>query len=363
MSDKIKDGFMYNLKKLQILKEKINGEKRAELGFFPSPIYKLDNLSAEYGVNIYLKRDDLSGFSTFGGNKIRKLEFLFGEILEQGAKNIFTYGATQSNHALQTAIACRRYNLNPILYLVDVIGEGISDPKANILLDQILGAEIQIIDFKENEDEFEAMYRAKAESEKYAQKISENETDYYLIPPGGASSRGTLGFVDAYLEMKAQEFENDLNFKNIFHATGTGGTLAGLTAANKFINDDIKVRGINVSHKDNSYLKEVAELSTAALNLLGIDFKLNDRDIIVDNNFVGEGYEIPSVEANRAVKIFAENEGIFLDPVYTGKAAAGMINYLEQERLEKGSDLLFWHTGGTNALFAEKKILGNLLDK
>jgi len=354
---------MYNLEKLQILKIKINNQKKEELGFFPSPIYKLDNLSAKYDVNIYLKRDDLSGFSTFGGNKIRKLEFLFGEILEQGAKHIFTYGATQSNHALQTAVACRRYNLNPILYLVDVIGEGISDPKANILLDQILGAEIKIIDFKEDEDEFAAMYRAKEESKKYAQEISEAEADYYLIPPGGASPRGTLGFVNAYLEMKVQEFENDLNFKNIFHATGTGGTLAGLTAANRFMNDELKVHGINVSHKDDSYLDEVAELSTAALKLLNIDFNLASSDVIVDNNFVGEGYEIPSAEANRAVKIFAENEGIFLDPVYTGKAAAGMINDLEQEKLEKGSDLLFWHTGGTNALFAEKTILGDLLDK
>jgi D-cysteine desulfhydrase/L-cysteate sulfo-lyase len=353
---------MYNLANYQKLKIKINKKQKAELGFFPTQIYKLENLSARYGVNIYLKRDDLSGFSTFGGNKIRKLEFLFGEILEQGAQNIFTYGATQSNHALQTAIACRRYNLNPILYLVDVIGEGIKDPKANILLDKVLGAEIKIIDFKENEDEFEAMYRAKAESQRYAQEISETEDDYYLIPPGGASPLGTLGFVNAYLEMKAQEFTEDLNFKNIFHATGTGGTLGGLTAANKFINDDIQVHGINVSHKDDSYLKEVAELSTAALNLLDIDFKLSDSDIIVDNNYVGAGYEIPSTRANRAVKIFAENEGVFLDPVYTGKAAAGMIDYLEKGKIEKGSDLLFWHTGGTNALFAEKNILGNLLD-
>src|SRR6056297_1183299 len=166
---------MYNLAKYQKLKNKINRIERAELGFFPTQIYKLENLSAKYGVNVYLKRDDLSGFSTFGGNKIRKLEVLFGEILKQGAKNIFTYGATQSNHALQTAIACRRYNLKPVLYLVDVIGEGIKYPKANILLDQVLGAEIKLIEIKENEGEFEAMYRAKEESEKYAEKISNTE--------------------------------------------------------------------------------------------------------------------------------------------------------------------------------------------
>ena len=354
---------MYNLENYHKLKNKIDKMKRAELGFFPTEIYKLKNLSDKYGVNIYLKRDDLSGFSTFGGNKIRKLEFLFGEILKQGAKNIFTFGATQSNHALQTAIACRRYNLKPILYLVDVIGEGITDPKANILLDQILGAEIKIINIKENEGEFEAMYRAKEESKKYAEEISKKKDDYYLIPPGGASPLGTLGFINAYLEMKAQEFKKDLNFKNIFHATGTGGTLGGLTAANKYLEDNVKVWGINVSQKDKGYLKEVADLSTEALKLLGINFKLNSSDILVDNNYVGEGYEIPSAAANRAVKIFAEEEGIFLDPVYTGKAAAGMIDYLEKEKIAKGSELLFWHTGGTNALFAEKKLLGDVLEK
>jgi len=285
---------MYNLEKYHILKNKIGSLNRAELGFFPTELYKLKNLSAKYGVNIYVKRDDLTGFSTFGGNKIRKLEFLFGEILAQGAQNIFTYGATQSNHALQTAIACRRYGLNPILYLVDVIGDGIEEPKANILLDKLLDAEIKIIDIKEGEDDFEAMYRAKEESKSYAEKISAKKEDYYLIPPGGASPLGTLGFVNAYLELKEQEFKEELNFKNIFHATGTGGTLGGLTAANKFIEDDIKVHGINVSHKDDSYLAEVAELSTAALKLLDIDFKLASSDVIVDNNFVGEGYEIPA---------------------------------------------------------------------
>lgn len=353
---------MYNLEKYHVLKKSIDSIKRAELGFFPTKLYKLEHLSAKYDVNIYLKRDDLSGFSSFGGNKIRKLEFLFGEILAKGAKNIFTYGATQSNHALQTAIACRRYNLKPILYLVDVIGDGIEEPKANILLDKILNAEIKLIKLKEGEDDFEAMYRAQKESKKYAEEISADSDDYYLIPPGGASPRGTLGFVNAYLELKEQEFEKELNFKNIFHATGTGGTLGGLTAANKFIADDLKIHGINVSHKDESYQKEIAELATAALEILGSNFKLTAEDIIVDNDYVGPGYEIPSESANKALKIFAETEGIFLDPVYTGKAAAGMIDYLEKGKIAKGSDLLFWHTGGTNALFAEKKILGNLLD-
>ncbi|MGM0603557.1 MAG: 1-aminocyclopropane-1-carboxylate deaminase/D-cysteine desulfhydrase [Bacillota bacterium] len=353
---------MYSIEKYNLLKRKIAQIKKAELGFLPTKLHKLERLSDRYDVNLYIKRDDLTGFSTFGGNKIRKLEFLFGEILNQKAKYVFTYGATQSNHAMQTAIACRKYGLNPILYLIDVVNEGMDDLKANMLLDKILGAEIRLIKMKEDEEEFAAMYRAQEESKQYAEEISEKDSDYYIIPPGGASPLGTLGFVNAYLEMKEQEFKQNLNIKHIFHPTGTGGTLAGLTAASVYLDDDIKVHGVNVSHKGESYLTEIAELASKALKLAGIDSVVCKSDVAVDNYYVGPGYEIPSPAANRAVKIFAESEGIFLDPVYTGKAAAGLIDYLEKGKIEKGSDILFWHTGGTNALFAEKKILGDLLD-
>ncbi len=162
--------------------------------------------------------------------------------------------------------------------------------------------------------------------------------------------------------MKKQEFEKNINISHVFHPTGTGGTLGGLTAANVYLNDDIKVHGINVSHKDNSYLDQVAELANNSLELLGIKGEVQGKNVIVDNNYVGEGYEIPTEEANRAIKIFAENEGIFFDPVYTGKAASGLIDYLEKGKIKKGEDVLFWHTGGTTGLFAEPKLLGDLLD-
>ncbi|MCC3144173.1 pyridoxal-phosphate dependent enzyme [Halanaerobium sp. Z-7514] len=353
---------MYNLNRYQNLNKKLKTLKRVELGFFPTKLYKLENLSKKYQVNLYLKRDDLSGFSTFGGNKIRKLEFLFGDIFNQGAKNIFTFGATQSNHALQTAIACRKYNLNPILYLVDIIGEGMENPKANILLDQILGAEIKVVELKKGENEFDAMERAKEMAQKQAEKISEEKNDYYLIPPGGASAVGTAAFINAYLELKEQEFKQKLNFKNIYHAVGTGGTLAGLSAANAYLEADTKVHGVNVTHRKDDFIKQVAELATEALKTADIDYQVKSSQLIIENNYVGPGYEIPSEKANNTLKLFAEKEGIFLDPVYTAKAAAAMIDHLEKREIEKGSDVLFWHTGGTNALFAEKKLLGSLLD-
>ncbi|MBM7624881.1 1-aminocyclopropane-1-carboxylate deaminase/D-cysteine desulfhydrase [Sporohalobacter salinus] len=353
---------MYSLVNYNDLKFKIENINKAKLGFLPTKLHKLDNLSQKYGVNIYIKRDDLIGFSTFGGNKIRKLEYLFGDILAQEAKYVFTYGATQSNHAMQTAIACRKYGLKPILYLVDVLNEEIDFPRANMLLDEIMEAEIKVIEMTEGEEEFDAMYRAKEESRKYAEEIAEKESDYYLIPPGGASPIGTIGFINGYLEMKEQEFNQNINITDIFHPTGTGGTLGGLTAAHEYLNDDINIHGINVSHKDNSYLDEVAELANNALEVLGIESNVQREDIKVDNNYVGEGYEIPSNAANNAIKIFAKNEGIFLDPVYTGKAASALLDYIEKGKIEEGANVLFWHTGGTTGLFAEPKMLGNLLD-
>src|SRR6056297_710254 len=352
---------MYNLKRYHKISSKINNFRKEELGFLPTKLHKLKNLSKKYDVNIYIKRDDLIGFSSFGGNKIRKLEYLFGEIIDKGAKYVFTYGATQSNHAMQTAIAARKYGLKPILYLVDVIDEDMDFPRANMLLDKVLGAEIKIIKMKKGEEEFEAMYRAQEESKKYAKKISKNSDEYYLIPPGGASPLGTLGFVEAYLELKEQEFYNNINITHLFHPTGTGGTLGGLTAANFYINDNLKIHGINVSHKDNSYLDKTADLANKSLELLNIDSRLKGEDINVDNNYVGEGYEIPTQKANQAIKEFAENEGIFFDPVYTGKAAAALIDYLNKGKIDKGENVLFWHTGGTTGLFAEPKLLGDLV--
>lgn len=353
---------MYNLKKYNKLSAELKNFKKEKLAFGPTKIHKLENLSAKYGVNIYLKRDDLIGFSSFGGNKIRKLEYLFADLLEQGAEYVFTYGATQSNHAMQTAIAARKFGLKPILYLVDVLGEKIDFPRSNMLLDKILGAEIKIIEMKDSEGEFEAMYRAQEESKKYAAEITENEKQYYLIPPGGASPLGSLGFVDAYLEMKKQEFEKNLNFSHIFHPTGTGGTLAGLSAAKLYLEDQIQIHGINVSHKEEGYRQEIADLANQSLKLLGLEIQAAAENIKVDSNYVGPGYEIPTEAANRAIKIFAENEGIFFDSVYTGKGAAGLLDYLEKGKIKQGSDILFWHTGGTTGLFAEPKLLGGLID-
>lgn len=352
---------MYNFKKYNELSSKIKNFKKESLGFRPTKLHKLENLSAEYGVNIYIKRDDLIGFSTFGGNKIRKLEYLFADLLAQGAKYVFTYGATQSNHAMQTAIAARKYGLKPILYLVDILGEEIDFPRSNMLLDEILGAEIKLLEMKAGEGEFEAMARAKKESKVYAEKITNKQAEYYLIPPGGASPLGSLGFVDGYLEMKKQEFEQNINFSHIFHPTGSGGTLAGLQGANLYLNDDLQIHGINVSHKESSYLDEIADLANKSLELLGIEIKAKADDIEVDNNYVGEGYEIPTAAASKAIKKFARNEAIFFDPVYTGKAAAGLLDYIEKGKVAEGSDILFWHTGGTTGLFAEPKLLGDLI--
>lgn len=352
---------MFNIYKYYDLMDKISKRKRLEFAFLPTPLHKLENLSKYLNANIFLKRDDLTGFSTFGGNKMRKLEFLFADLIEKDSEYVFTYGATQSNHALQTAITANYCGVKPVLYLVDVIKEKNKLPKANLLLDKILNAEIKLIDLKEGEESFEAMNRAQEESKKYIERLSEQKNDCYIIPPGGATPVGSLGFINAYLEIKKYEKDMHISFDHIFHATGTGGTLAGLTAANSYLEDDIQIHGINVSNKDDRYINDIIKLAEESLSIIDIEKKITKENIDVSPDYVGDGYEVPTDEANDAIKLFAEKEGIFLDPVYTGKAAAALVDYIGKGKVEDDSNIIFWHTGGTNALFADEKMLGNLI--
>ena len=243
-----------------------------------------------------------------------------------------------------------------------MVGERDKFPKANLLLDCVLGAEIDIITIDEGEETFESMARAMERSKAHIERLSENEDDCYIIPPGGATDIGTLGFINAYLELKEDEQREGISFDEIFHATGTGGTLAGLVAANSYIEDDIRINGINIIHEGETYISLVEDLSNKSLDVLAIKEKVSMDKVNIDPNFVGEGYEIPTASGNRAIRMFAKEEGIFLDPVYTGKAAGAMIDYIENGKIEQGSNILFWHTGGTNALFADEKILGDLID-
>lgn len=333
-----------------------------KLGFFPTPLCRLDRLSEKLGVELYIKRDDFTGMSLFGGNKVRKLQYLLGDAKKKGCQYVFTYGATQSNHAMQTAACCRRCGLKPVLYLVAIVKPDETDLRANLLLDRILDAEVHIVEMEEGETESEAEDRAVVLAREHMARLEAEGNRCYEIPMGGASPVGSVGFVEGYVELEEQLFAAGLHADYIFHATGTGGTMAGLAAGRKLIGSDTEIISINVSEKDEGYPKRMAGLANESLKLMGCEKTVcTEEDIHTDLNYYLPGYEIPNEGASEAIKLLASEEGLFIDPVYTGKAFAGMLDYIRTGKVPSGSTVVFWHTGGATALFAEKEILGALV--
>lgn len=338
---------------LDNIKKRLEKLPRVQLGFFPTPLHKLEKLSQELGINLYLKRDDFSGINLFGGNKIRKLEYLLGDAIEKKCEYVFTFGATQSNHAMQTAAACCKCSLKPILYLESIVEPDENDIRSNLLIDKIMGAEIHI--FPEGTD-------LMAEAQKRIDELESQDHKCYTVPMGGANEVGSTAFIGGYAELTEQLKKQNIEADYIFHATGTGGTLAGLVAGKKLLSSNTKIISVDVSSKTNEFYENVATLATKTLK------RVNSTDIIVtddinhDLNYFGEGYEIPTEAASNAIKKLARAEGILTDPVYTGKALSALFNYVENGKIQRGSTVVFWHTGGATALFAEKDIIGNLFD-
>ena len=326
---------------------------KAKVGFFPTPLQRLERLSDMLGVNLHIKRDDFTGMGLFGGNKIRKLQYFMADALANGAEYVFTFGATQSNHAMQTVTACRRCGLKPVLYLMSVV-EPDEFPRSNLLLDRVMDAEIHIVppDFRIMLDSaHEQMAGLEAEGHKC-----------YEIPGGGAAPIGSAAYIEGYCEMAEQSMAAGFRADYIFHATGSGGTLAGLMAGHNLIGCDAKIISVAVGGDEPvSYSERCAALSNEALKVIGVNEELvKPSDFNIETGYYEPGYEQPNEGTDRAIKLLAVNEGIIVDPVYSGKAFYGMLDHIESGRVPKGSSVLFWHTGGATSLFAEKEIIGNI---
>jgi D-cysteine desulfhydrase family pyridoxal phosphate-dependent enzyme len=343
-----------NVQALVALKPKVS------LGFFPTPFYKLERLSDLLGVSLYIKRDDFTGMSLFGGNKVRKLEYLLGDAIAKGCDTVFTYGATQSNHAMQTVTACRRVGLTPILYLNAYVQPDENDIRSNMLLDRILGAETHIVEGTDGETESDTEARCFALGREHAARLEAQGHKCYDIPLGGASLIGSTAFIDGYREMQSQCEQLGVEPDYVFTATGTGGTLAGITAGHHLMNARAKVIAVAVSRKAPEYESKTASLANECLKWLGSDARVSADDITVDRDYFAPGYEQPNEAATEAIRLLARTEGLFIDPVYTGKAFAGLLGHIRGGKVAPGSTVVFWHTGGATALFAEKDILGTL---
>ena len=335
---------------------------RTSLGFYPTPLHKLERLSAELGVNIYLKRDDLSGVSTFGGNKMRKLEYLLGDALAQGADTVFTYGATQSNHAMQTVAAACKCGLHPVLYLVSVVEPDKETLRANLLLDYIYGAEVHIVQMEPGEEEADAEARSFAMGAEHVERLRAKGKHPYDVPMGGASPVGSVGFAGGFVELEEQCAAAGIKPDYLYHASGTGGTLAGLAAGRALLGADMRIVSVAVSPKDEGYEARTADLANRALGVIGAsnDVRVSAEDLQVERGYFAPGYEIPNEWGNGAIRRLARTEGVLMDTVYSGKAFGGLLDHIERGIVPQGSTVVFWHTGGATALFSEPQIIGDL---
>lgn len=305
--------------------------EKISLGIFPTPIHRLDNISRLLGADIYIKRDDMTGLG-LGGNKVRKLEYLLADAKAQGAEVVFTTGGAQSNHAMLTAAAAKRLGMTPILILKK---RGVTARQGNQLLEHLMGIEVRFMDTDSYADIYAEMDRLGAELGRPC----------YKIPCGGSNALGTLGYVDCAREIRDQ----GIPFDHIVCAEGSGGTMAGLALGARLYLPDTHVWGMMVDNDPFDVITPALMKEAAAL--LGEDIPIDDRNYTL-RDMCGPGYAIPSEEGNAAVALMAGSEGIFLDPVYTGKAFAGLIAAAKEGAFGPGEKVLFLHSGGAGGLFA-----------
>lgn len=322
----------------------MNPIPRLHFAHLPTPIEELPRLSeALGGPRILVKRDDQTGLA-FGGNKTRKLEFLVAEALEQGAKVMISAGAIQSNHCRQTAAAAARFGLDCTLVLT---GELPEHPSGNLLLDQLFGA--RVVNVLDRGD------RDRVLQETFDQAAADGRKPY-LVPYGGSSPTGALGYAFAVEEVmgQLQDF-GGLNGVDWFvFATSSGGTHAGLTLGQQVFGYKGKVLGISIDESVEWLQEHVSALASSASEKLGEQLQFAPTDVSANADYCRAGYGVLTEAEREAVKLFAETEGLLLDPVYTGRAAAGLIDLVRKDFFKKDEAVLFWHTGGQTALFAEK---------
>ena len=333
---------------------------KKNLGFFPTPLYKLEKMSELLDIELYIKRDDFTGANLFGGNKTRKLEYLIGKAAADGCDHVFTYGAVQSNHAMQTIWAATKNNIKPVVYLAAIVPVDENDIKANLLLDKIYDAEVHIIEPHEGESFMEVEHRSFEIAKEHIARLEAEGHKCMNIPVGGADDTGSVGYISGITELKTQADELGVEFDYLYHATGSGGTMAGLVAGKKLLGMNTEIRSISAMEIGKSYAKHSAKLSNGALALLGIEPMVSAEDFGPDDNYYAPGYEIPNEATSQAIKILAKNEGILVDPVYSGKAFSALIDHVKTGKIKPGSKVVFLHTGGATVFFAEKEILGNI---
>ncbi|MEQ0536825.1 D-cysteine desulfhydrase [Klebsiella sp. JB_Kp004] len=313
---------------------------RLELIGAPTPLEYLPRLSDHLGREIFIKRDDTTPLA-MGGNKLRKLEFLAADALREGADTLITAGAIQSNHVRQTAAVAAKLGLHCVALLENPIGTRAENylSNGNRLLLDLFNTQIEMCD---------ALTDPAAQLDELATRIEAQGYRPYVIPVGGSNALGVLGYVESALEI-AQQCEDAVEISSVVVASGSAGTHAGLAVGLEQLMPQAELIGVTVSRAVADQLPKVVALQQAVANSLELQAK---AEIILWDDYFAPGYGTPNEEGMAAVKLLAQLEGILLDPVYTGKAMAGLIDGITQKRFKDEGPILFVHTGGAPALFA-----------
>lgn len=329
---------------------------RVKLCNLPTPFHEARRFSEKIGgPRIFFKRDDLISLA-LGGNKLRKLEFLLGEACNQSADVIITTGPLQSNHARQTAAAAASLGLEAHLVFQ---GEEPEEYKANLLMSYLFGARLHFVKATSLDVEI-----VNERMQEIAEELKAQGRNPYIVPIGGFSPKGSLAYVYAILELLAQAAEAGIDIDYIVHASSTGGTQAGLIAGCKAFNSNIKVLGIRVAYGFEPFEERVSEEANATLRLIEHnDIIIKAEEVWATKDYIGEGYDIPTLGGTEAILLLAKSEGIILDPVYTGKAMAGLIDLCKKGFFKKDEVVVFWHTGGIPGLFVGPEFYGKDLVK
>ncbi|MGE0310658.1 MAG: D-cysteine desulfhydrase [Lautropia sp.] len=325
---------------------------RVRLGHLNTPLEPMIALSrALGGPNLYVKRDDCTGLAT-GGNKTRKLEFLMGEAREQGAEVVVTQGAVQTNHGRQTAAAATRLGLACEILLERRVRE--PEPgyevQGNVLLDRMFGATLS----------FHAPADMNALALARTEELRRQGRNAYFIPGGGSNVVGALGYVDCALELLRQADDTGLRIDYVVHATGSTGTQAGLLAGLEGANTGIPVLGISVRNPKARQEEAVYALAQATAEHIGVKGGIERSRVVAYSDYVGEGYGVPTAAMAEAVALTARCEGILLDPVYSGKGMAGLIDLVRKGFFRREDNVVFLHTGGATALFAYANLFSTI---
>ncbi|MFC2025829.1 D-cysteine desulfhydrase family protein [Chloroflexota bacterium] len=326
---------------------------RTKFAHLPTAVEELPRITKLFsGPRLLVKRDDQTGLA-FGGNKTRKLEFLIADAFEQNAGTLITAGAAQSNHCRQTAAAAAKFGFKCILILTtddqdkDLISTG-KVYSANLLLDTLFGAEIIWVKKEERNSKLLMIF-------KQAQDAGERP---YLIPYGGSNPTGAVGYVFAIRELLSQFDSGKISYELpdwIVFPSSSGGTQAGMVLGARLFGYEGNILGISIDEYSDVLRTRVAKISSETANFLGEEMEFDPGEILVNDDYLGGGYGVVGNPELEAIKIFAQQEGLLLDPVYTARTAAGMIDLLRcgfWTDAGHPQTVLFWHTGGSTALFA-----------